>query len=219
MDRREFITSCIAGAAARSSAEQQKVMFAALPGKAPFWPVEPLKGPLALLEAWGELPAKSLEQLAVATKAVFSEEYLALSAMRLPLKALNGVMPNVDDDLLYETYCSYKQCSADLLLWIWKNRKKHNNEELLRLVNVDNVSRALQQENLPKAWGNAMRDLRSAFMDDEKFQLQLINAANGDAAAFAAECIIIIWVQFYAASGNAECTGNPGWGKAEYAVA
>ena len=185
---REFklLGSCIAGATARSTAEQQKVMFAALPGKAPFWPVEPLKGPLALLEAWGELPAKSLEQLAVATKAVFSEEYLAQSAMRLPLKALNGVMPNVDDDLLYETYCSYKQCSADLLLWIWKNRKKHNNEELLRLVNVDNVSRALQQENLPKAWGNAMRDLRSAFMDDEKFQLQLIDAANGDAAAFAA---------------------------------
>ena len=185
---REFklLGSCVAGVAARSSAEQQKVMFAALPGKAPFWPVEPLKGQLVQLEAWGDLPAKSLELLAKATATVFSEEYLAQCAMRLPLKALNSVLPNVDDDLLYEIYCDYKHCSADLLLWIWKNRKKHKNDELLCLVNVDNVSRALHQENLPRAWGNAMRDLRVAFMDDEAFQLHLIEAANGDAAMFAA---------------------------------
>ena len=182
----KLLGSCIAGAAGRASAEQMKVMFAALPGKAPFWPVEPLKGPLTQLEAWGELPAKSLERLTQATLTVFSEEYLAKCAMRLPLKALNSVLTAVDDDLLFEVFCDYKYCSADLLLWIWKNRKKHNNDELLQLVNVDNVSRALHQENLPRAWGNAMRDLRTAFMDDEKFQLQLIDAVNGDAAMFAA---------------------------------
>lgn len=185
---REFklLGSCIAGVTARSTAEQQKTMFAALPGKAPFWPADPLKGPLTQLEAWGELPAKSIERLAAVTAVIFSEEYLAQCAMRLPLKALNSVLTFVDDDLLYDTYGDYKHCSADLLLWIWKNRKKHNNDELLRLVNVDNVSRVLHQENMPRAWANAMRDLRTAFMDDEKFQLQLIEAANGDAAMFAA---------------------------------
>jgi transcription elongation GreA/GreB family factor len=51
---------------------------------------------------------------------------------------------------------------------------------------VDNVSRALHQENLPKAWSASIRELRTLFMDDEKFQKQLIDAANGDAMMFAA---------------------------------
>ena len=40
-----------------------------------------------------------------------------------------------------------------------------------------------------------------------------------DSSAFSAKCILILRMEFDTASGNAECTGNPGRSKAEYAVA
>lgn len=181
----KLLASCVAQIAPRATAAQLKHICEPLLGKAPFWPAEPQSVNLNELSVWGELPAKSLEKLASATAVIFPEEYLAKCAMRLPLKSLNSVLAPVGDELLYDIFYDHKLCSADLLLWAWKNRKKRS-EELLKLVNVDNVARALSVDNLPKAWGAAMRELRALLMDDANFQKQLIAAADGDAMMFAA---------------------------------
>lgn len=112
------------------------------------------------MSVWGELPAKELEQLAQVTAAIFPEEYLAECAMRVPLKSLNAICANVSDETLYDLFIEQKFCTADFLLWIWKNRKKRDSAELLQLLNVDNVSRALSQDNLPKGVGDG--DARAA---------------------------------------------------------
>ena len=51
---------------------------------------------------------------------------------------------------------------------------------------VDYVSRALSFDDLPKAWGAALRELRGLLLDNVDFQKQLIKAADGDAMMFAA---------------------------------
>ncbi len=185
MREAKLLASIVSRLHNRATPEQLREMFSPLLAKAPFWPEEPTRVPLDQLSVWGELAAKNLEFLAAATAVVFPEEYLAGCAMRLPLKALNNVCPMLSNELLYDTFCEYKVSSADLLLWIWKNRKKCD-EELLRLLNVENVSRALSNDSLPKAWGVALRELRSHLLDNADFQRQLIEAAEGDVMMFAA---------------------------------
>ena len=181
----KLLASIVARLVGRSTPEQLKAMLEPLLGKAPFWPAKPVKTPLERMSAWGELPAKLLDSLAAATAAIFPEEYLAESAMRLPLKSLTPICSRISDELLYDLYCEYKSCSADLLLWIWKNRKKRD-AELLQLVNVENVTRALSNDSLPKAWGSALRELRGLLLDNADFQKHLIGAADGDVMMFAA---------------------------------
>ncbi len=181
----KLLSSIIARLQPRASKSLLHEMLSPLLAKAPFWPQNPSRVTLENLSVWGEMPAKILEKLAAATAEVFPEEYLAECAMRLPLKSLNSVLASVGDETLYDIFCEHKVCSADLMLWIWKNRKKRG-EELISLVNVDNVSKALSNDNHPKAWGVAMRELRSLLMDDAVFQKQLIEAADGDAMMFAA---------------------------------
>ena len=182
----KLLASIIARLHLRATPEQLREICTPLLAKAPFWPTSPGRVPLVQLSVWGELPAKLLESLAAATAVVFPEEYLAECAMRLPLKSLNSVCAGVSEELLFDSCCEHKVCSADLLLWIWKNRKKRPSEELLGLINVETISRALSADNLPKAWSAAIRELRGLLLDNVDFQKQLIEAANGDAMMFSA---------------------------------
>lgn len=182
----KLLASIVARITPRATPEQLKEMMIPLLNKALFWPAAPGKVALDRLSVWGELAAKNLENLAAATAVVFPEEYQAECAMRIPLKALNAVCASISEEMLYDFYCEHKTCSADFLLWIWKNRKKRPSEELLELVNVENVSRALSFDDLPKAWGAALRELRGLLLDNVDFQKQLIKAADGDAMMFAA---------------------------------
>ncbi len=181
----KLLASLVARLVGRSSEAQLKEMLTPLLGKAPFWPATPAKTPLDQMSVWGELAAKHLENLAAATAAIFPEEYLAESATRLPLKSLTPLCARITDELLYDFSCEHKNCSADLLLWIWKNRKKRD-AELLRLVTVENVSRALSNDSLPKAWGSALRELRGLLLDNADFQKHLIAAADDDVVMFSA---------------------------------
>ncbi|MDD3885494.1 MAG: GreA/GreB family elongation factor [Victivallaceae bacterium] len=182
-----LLASIVARVAPRiASDEQRDKIFSPLLGKAPFWPRKPAVSRYENLSVWGELSAKLLEKLAQATASVFPPQYVAECAMRVPLKSLNSLLGSIDDKLLIDTVYANKSCSADLLLWIWKNRRKHS-EQMLSLLDVDNVMHALSVENLPKAWGVAMRELRVMLLDDAAFQKQLIDAAGGDAMMFAAE--------------------------------
>ncbi len=181
----KLLAAIVARLQPRSTSEQLREMLSPLLAKAPFWPEKPTSATLERLSVWGELPARELELLAQVTSEIFPEEYLAECAMRVPLKSLNAICANILDETLYDLYHEQKSCTSDFLLWIWKNRKKRDNAELMQLLNVDNVMRALSMENLPKAWGSAMRELRALLLDNAEFQKHLIHEAGDDVLMFA----------------------------------
>ena len=175
----------VARLVARTRTEDMQKMLSPLRSKAPFWPEEPDRAPLADFAVWGGLPAKNLTELARATAIIFDTEYLTGCLNRLPLKALNAVCAEIPQATLVEILRGADNCSCDLLLWVWKNRKKLP-EDVCRLVNVDNVVHALSLEKLPREWGPAQRELKVHFLEKKDFHEQLIRNANGDAESFAA---------------------------------
>lgn len=181
----KLLATVVAMIEMRANQEDLAGMFAPLCSKAPFWPQNPAKAKLEDFSIWGEIPAKILENLARATSAVFPEEYLACCSVRLPSRALNAVCANVSEDMLYDLFFDLKTFSADLLLWIWKNRKDHSSD-LLENINVENVARALSVDDLPKAWTAGLRELRTLMLDNKDFQSHLIKVAHGDMLGFCA---------------------------------
>lgn len=161
----------------RGSAEQLSCMLSPLQAKCPFWPADPIRAPHAGLAVWSELAAKDIAVLAALTKDVFGTSYIAALSMRLPQKALTGVAALADMEELDELITEQHFCSADLSVWIWKNRKK-GAEKLTKHLHIDNLIRALSQEGLPKAWTGGLRELRNLLMDNADFHKFLVQLAG-----------------------------------------
>ena len=155
-----------------------------LVGKIPFFPKDPAAATLATFAVWGELASKLLEKLCSGAAKVFPGEYLASCALKLPLKALNCIGPHISNQLICSELSSQRGCGADLLLWIWKNRKKRHDADLLALVNLDNVSRILSAEEPPKVYLAARRELLGMLLDDWAFQSHLIAMLDDDPVMF-----------------------------------
>ena len=169
----------ISGIALRMSSANLSKVIPPMRAKASFWPESPLKAPYDALSIWGDLPAKNLEGLARATIIAFDDEYLTECALVLPLKALNSICTLLDAEQIYDVAKS-SRCSCDLLMWIWKNRKKHKHNKLLSLVNIENVCRALNvTEEPPRAWNAALRELKTSLMDKSDFQEYLLENCPG----------------------------------------
>jgi len=153
--------------------EQLGKIFEPLIDKAPFWPEDLETIHLETLNIWGTVQAKHIANIAHAMSLVFTDEYLAAYTTCLPLRCLNVFGEMIDDDLLYDAIRSLHMCSCDILLWIWRNRKKHD-EGLLQLISFEQVGKGLSDDNLPKAWIGAQRDLKKQLMDKEDFQKHLL---------------------------------------------
>ncbi len=163
----------------RGNDEQLRKIFEPLIAKAPFWPEVLGMIQLETLSIWGTVQAKHVENIAYAMNLIFSPEYLAAYTTCLPLRCLNTFGEMIDDDLLYDAIKSLHMCSCDILLWIWRNRKKHD-EELLELISIEQLAKALSADKLPKAWTGAQRDLKKQLMDKKDFQEHLLKLVGGD---------------------------------------
>ncbi|MBQ9087478.1 MAG: GreA/GreB family elongation factor [Lentisphaeria bacterium] len=179
----KLLATIIAKISDRAADENLAKILSPLTGKTSFFPANPAESTLAAFEVWGELSSKLLEKLSSVAAQIFDEDYLAACATKLPLKALNCLCAHISDEAICDMVQS-RRCGADLLLWIWKNRKKRSGSELLELVNLDNVSRILSGEEPPKAWGAARREMRTMLMDDQAFQSHLIAMLGGDTIMF-----------------------------------
>jgi len=168
----------------RTRKEDLQAMFLPLRSKAPFWPEDPAHAPLEQFTVWGKLPSKNLAELAKATGMIFSMEYLAECVFRLPLKALNAVCAELPLETVVELLRSADNCNSDLLLWVWKNRKRLP-EDVLNLISIYNVVHALSLEKLPREWGPGQRELKVHFLEKRDFHEQLIHTAAGDAESIA----------------------------------
>ena len=164
----------------RTPENSLKTIVDSLIGKIPFFPENPAASTLATFAVWGELASKLLEKLCAGAAKVFPEKYLASCAVKLPLKAINCIGPHISNEVLCDELLSQRGCGADLLLWIWKNRKKRHDAELLALVNLDNVSRVLSSEEPPKVYLAARRELLGMLIDDKAFQAHMIDTMDDD---------------------------------------
>ena len=179
----KLLATIIAKISDRASGEKLAQILSPLTGKTEFFPADPAGSKLTDFAVWGELASKLLEKLSGVAAQIFDEDYLAACAIKLPLKALNCLCSHISDEAICDMVRTHR-CGADLLLWIWKNRKKRSDAELLQLVNLDNVSRILSSEEPPKAWGAARREMRALLMDDKAFQAHLIDMFGGDTIMF-----------------------------------
>ncbi len=175
----KVLTGAISLLVPHGNDEQLRKIFTPLIDKAPFWPEYLGSIHLDTLNIWGSVPAKHIANIAYAMKLIFPPEYLAAYTTCLPLRCLNAFGEIIDDDLLYDAIKSLHMCSCDILLWIWRNRKKHD-EELLELISIEQVAKALSDDKLPKAWIGAQRDLKVQLMDKKDFQKHLIQLVGED---------------------------------------
>ena len=152
-----------------------------LKGKAPFWPLDPSAARLENLEVWGPLAVKFSGKLAKVTCNIFDDEYLTYLAVRLPLKSINVCAEQLDGELLDLVFANPPLMTADVLLWAWKNRKKH--PALETLIKLENVVLALNYSRLPKEWGAAQRELHTLLLDKEEFQKYIVQTAGDDVPA------------------------------------
>ena len=180
----KLLCTVIAKITDRAQREALENIFAPLKGKAPFWPQEPAAAKLEDLEVWGQLAVKFSAKLAKATISVFDDEYLTYLAVRLPLKSINVCAEQLDGELLDLVFANPPLMTADLLLWSWKNRKKHPGLE--ELIKLENVVVALNYSRLPKEWGAAQRELHALLLDKEDFQKYIVQTAGSDVPALVA---------------------------------
>lgn len=139
-----------------------------------FWPESADNMNLKDLEVWGKVPVKVMPEFIKACEDIFPQEYFASYATHLPLRCLNLFCEHIDDELLTQAILDSRDCSSDILLWIWKNRKSHS-QHLLSMVNIKNVVNALGHNNLPAAWGSAQRELKKQLIDKKDFQNHIID--------------------------------------------
>ncbi|MDD3153439.1 MAG: GreA/GreB family elongation factor [Victivallaceae bacterium] len=180
MREAKFLASAIAGVEAKLSEEQAADVFEPLRDKASFWPAAPSQLLLEPLAVWSELSAKEIEKLARATKTVFGDEYLARLALLLPVKALTQVGTVCDQQTLVDAISGATPYSSDVLLWIWKNRRKQA-VSLTGLLSIENIIRALSQTKIPRQWGAAQRELRADFLDSSDFHQTVLDCSDDPA--------------------------------------
>ncbi|MFA7232466.1 MAG: GreA/GreB family elongation factor, partial [Victivallaceae bacterium] len=173
----KLLAEIISMLTARGPVELLRKVFLPLKDKAPFWPSTLEHLVLEELEVWGEINLKHVENLSWATDMIFPTEYLAGYALELPLRCLNAFCEVVDDHSLFEVIRNTRFCSCDIILWMWRNHKKHG-ADLMSQINIENTVKALATENLPKAWSASQRELKKQLMDKADFQSQLVDAAG-----------------------------------------
>jgi transcription elongation factor GreA len=172
-----LLAECLGMISGKIKEDDLKETLQPLRGKCVFIPESFEKLQLENLVTWSKLPAKKLQGFITAVKALISEEYLAEISAHLPLKCLNSLCEQISDHLISEAVKTSRECSCDILVWIWKNRAKHS-DELVATVNMDNIVLALSVFDLPKEWGAAQRELKKLLLDNETFQKLLLKNAG-----------------------------------------
>ncbi len=174
----KLLAGVVAGISERVQRERWSEVLTPLMGRAPFWPLDPNAAKLEDIEVWGDLAVKLSSRLCTVTLAVFEADYVARLAVRMPLKSLNVCAEQLPPALIDEVFAQPPLITADIILWVWKNRKAH--PALAHLLKLEHVVTALNLGRLPKAWGAGQRELHSQLLDKEDFQKYMVQAASDD---------------------------------------
>ena len=144
---------------------------------------------------------KDLDGLLAATRAIYTEEEFVALGLLLPLRcmtvffepqkkskdetadeaAAREAADNRLVQLIITRIAAMETLSADVCLWIWKNRTRIKSKIITSLVDMETVVAALNRQDLPKEWGAAQRELKRLLLGDKAdFRKYLIENADGD---------------------------------------
>ena len=167
-------------------------MFTPLRGQVPFWPASVPGGvKLQNLAIWAKISVKDLDGLLAATRAIYTQdEYVSLGLL-LPLRCMTvffepkkGADPAEEAALLQAVItkiAAMETLSADVCLWIWKNKTRIKSKIITSLVDMETVVAALNRPDLLKEWGAAQRELKRLLLGEKgDFRKYLIENADGD---------------------------------------
>ncbi|MFA6293255.1 MAG: GreA/GreB family elongation factor, partial [Victivallales bacterium] len=142
-------------------------------GKAPFWPGDIKAASQENLKVWEKLPSEFIPAFLTVTCALLSRKYLSSLLTVLPLRVLNAAGDYIDEGEIK----GKGFLTADMLVYIWKNRAKlskgvvsnlHTRNILLALSEMDTVS-----------WQNARKDLRKLIVENTDLQKYLLEVHAG----------------------------------------
>ena len=182
--------------------ELLKSMFTPLRGQVPFWPASiPADVKLANLAIWAKVSVKDLDGLLAATRAIYTQEEFVSLGLMLPLRCMTvffeprkkaasetkeeaAAREAADADLVQSIItkiAAMDTLSADVCLWIWKNKTRIKSKIITSLVDMETVVAALNRSDLPKEWGAAQRELKRILLGEKAdFRKYLIENADGD---------------------------------------
>ncbi len=182
--------------------ELLKSMFTPLRGQVPFWPASiPADVKLANLAIWAKVSVKDLDGLLAATRAIYTQDEFVSLGLMLPLRCMTvffeprkkaasetkeeAAAREAEDAALIQSIitkiAAMDTLSADVCLWIWKNRTRIKSKIITSLVDMETVVAALNRSDLPKEWGAAQRELKRVLLGEKPdFRKYLIENADGD---------------------------------------
>ncbi len=173
-------------------------MFTPLRGQVPFWPAS-IPGDVKIqnLAIWAKISVKDLDGLLIATRAIYTQDEFVSLGLLLPLRCMTvffeqkkGADPADEAALLQAVItkiAAMDSLSADVCLWIWKNKARINSKIITSLVDMETVVAALNRPDLLKEWVAAQRELKRLLLGEKgDFRKYLIENADGDIPSIAA---------------------------------
>ncbi len=179
-----------------------KSMFTPLRGQVPFWPASiPADVKLTNLAIWAKVSVKDLDGLLAATRAIYTQDEFVSLGLMLPLRCMTvffepqkkaasetkeeAAAREAADAALVQSIitkiAAMDNLSADVCLWIWKNKARIKSKIITSLVDMETVVAALNRSDLPKEWGAAQRELKRILLGEKAdFRKYLIENADGD---------------------------------------
>jgi transcription elongation GreA/GreB family factor len=142
-------------------------------GKVPFWPTDIKATSQENLKAWEKLPSELIPGLLSVSCALLSKKYLSSLLTVLPLRAINAAADYIDEGEIKEKGF----LTADMLLYIWKNRTKLS-DGIVGNICVRNILLALSEMDAI-SWQNAKKDLRKLIVENSELQKSLLQVHSG----------------------------------------
>ena len=198
----QMLAEVVSWLSAGTDPEQLILMFKPLRGHVPFWPASVPEGvrPQDLV-FWAKIPVKDLDGLLAATRAIYTQEEFISLGLMLPIRCMSVFFEaqkknasetkeetearEAADSALVQgiirQIAGMEPLSADVCLWIWKNKSRIKSRIITSMVNMEAVVGALNRPDLLKEWGAAQRDLKRILLaEKDDFRKFLIENADGD---------------------------------------
>ena len=142
-------------------------------GKAPFWPADIKSASQENLRVWEKLPSEFIPGLLNVTCALLSRKYVSSLLTVLPLRVINAAGDYVDEGEIRAAGF----LTADMLLYIWKNRIKLS-KGIVSNIYIRNILLALSEMDTA-SWQNAKKDLRKLIVENADLQKFLLQVHSG----------------------------------------
>ena len=199
----EMLASCMAKLANSAEESVLHTLFDGTRGNVPFFPAEISADiPLKNLEIWGQIPMRYFPGFLQIAELLYNQLEIAKLAMILPLRCINAIFEKLSLNDIADAIFAVSALRSDVLLAIWKNRKtkkykdicakidknkeitdrekkyKDLCDEITSVISMVNVCHALSEENLPKEWAAAQRELKTTLFEKDDFQKFILENAG-----------------------------------------